>query len=413
MKIRIYRNTILPIILLTILLISDVISNQINILRYSDEVVAIFFFFYIVFRVIATRKINLTKNELKILICSIFAFILGMLGTLKYKVQTNYFPIIIDIIACFKLLVCSLGFSMMLNKEKAKNIVNFFRIPAKLFLIIGFFYGCLSLFFDLGMRGQERFGIWGFNFIYRTAHVYSMTIIFCIIIVAGSSINSKGLWKYIFFAIVQMILTTKGPSIIWAVSLVFIIYFMKRRQKINIGLFILLGILIIFLGQFQIQNYLRDNTSPRFTLYKYGIVTANTYLPLGSGFATYGSDMAAKYYSNLYNSYGFNRRYGMNIYDTSFLNDNYWPMIMGQFGWLGLILFIYIFYNFFYIIQNIKMKGFYKALVFSAFFYTLLHSIGSSTYLTSVTIILFMGIILLLKKEKEIDEEKEIASVKR
>lgn len=50
--------------------------------------------------------------------------------------------------------------------------------------------------------------------------------------------------------------------------------------------------------------------------------------------------MAKVYYSPLYDKYGFDSIWGMNSEDQQFLNDNFWPMVMGQFGWFGTILYL-------------------------------------------------------------------------
>ena len=121
--------------------------------------------------------------------------------------------------------------------------------------------------------------------------------------------------------------------------------------------YVVLLLFCIIFGQFQIQNYFLNDTAPRLVLFNYGLKTALAYFPLGSGFATYGSPVAASYYSPLYQLYGFNNKYGMSKTDTSFLNDNYWPTIIGQFGFLGLIIALIIFVNFFYFVMKSNLSG--------------------------------------------------------
>lgn len=63
--------------------------------------------------------------------------------------------------------------------------------------------------------------------------------------------------------------------------------------------------------------------------------------PLGSGFATYGSDQAFKHYSPLYVRFGFHHDYVL-AQDTGFaMNDNFWPMLLDQFGLFGAFLYGY------------------------------------------------------------------------
>ena len=73
----------------------------------------------------------------------------------------------------------------------------------------------------------------------------------------------------------------------------------------------ILGLACCVIGSFQIRNYLINEKAPRHLFFKYSIITATEYFPLGSGFATFGSDMAAKKYSDLYVKYGFEPLHGM------------------------------------------------------------------------------------------------------
>ena len=93
--------------------------------------------------------------------------------------------------------------------------------------------------------------------------------------------------------------------------------------------------------------------------------------------------------------------------NIDFLKDCYWPMIMGQFGFIGLIIGVLILYNFYKIIIDNKMERFNKAIVFSVFFYTILHSLGSSTLTTSTAVLLYIGIATSLKSyEFQLESEK-------
>lgn len=101
---------------------------------------------------------------------------------------------------------------------------------------------------------------------------------------------------------------------------------------------------------------------PRYLFFYYGGKTANTYFPFGSGFATFGSDQAARNYSRLYYQYGFNSLFGMNTKDGSFLSDTFWPMAIGQFGWIGSILYILIYVRIFFSFKWMNLNSEQKAL---------------------------------------------------
>ena len=78
-------------------------------------------------------------------------------------------------------------------------------------------------------------------------------------------------------------------------------------------------------------------------------------MPIGAGFATYGSSVAANQYSNLYYLYGFSNRWGMGKNDTGFLVDSYYPQIIAQTGFLGSALYgIFMYKLFFKIIMRMQ-----------------------------------------------------------
>ena len=386
--------------LLLVMFMSEIFMYDIEFLKYTDEIITVFFLGYIIF-CFFKKRITVSKNLFKIIICLLLILGIGILGTLIWSIQKNIIAILLDMISFFKIFICTIGLKFLIkdcNNEQVLKPLNKF---AKIFLIIGFICSIISLFIDIGMRGQMRFGIYGFNFMYRYAHIYSMMILINCLIIIHDSNKKKAFNIYICFAIVQMILTTKGPSIIWAACIVLFSYYFSGHKKFSVGMLIILILMSIILGKYQIDEYLSNESSPRYTLYKYGFETANKYFPLGSGFASYGSNMAGEYYSDLYREYGFNDKYGMNEKDGSFLNDNYWPMVMGQFGWIGLILLIYIVFEFYQIVVNKNIENKDRAMILSALFYCLMHSLGSSTFSTSACVLLLMIIILILNAKKE------------
>lgn len=406
MKIRYRRKTIVPIIILLCLLFSEYLTKINSVFSYADEIVMAFFIFLFLIKFVYQNKLEVISYRAFFIIG--FLVLFGVMANLISGIQNNFIAIVLDIVSNFKMFICFYGIYEMIKTEyDAQYILNFFCPIAKLFLVIGTICGLLSLFTDIGMRGQERFGIYGFNFIYDYAHIYSITILACIMIIVHC--KGKNATSYIIMAIIQMLLTTKGPSIMWSVGILVLLYYMRYHKKIGILAIAGVGILGLIFGSYQLQNYLLNENAPRFWFYKYGIITALNYFPFGSGFATFGSNMAAKYYSLLYVEYSISNRWGMSANDTQFLRDNYWPMIMGQFGFLGLLLFILLFYMIFQMIQKSEFEGMDKAMLLASFIYLIVHSIGSSTPVTSAAVTMMMFIALILRTSHK--EKKKNAQV--
>ena len=389
------------IFIITYLLISELLLNKINFFKYTDEIMTIIFGIYIFFKLV-TSKIIVKKEFKNIFYSYIIIIIIGILGNLIFKVQLNKLAIALDILSFSKIFICSIGLSIIIGKEDTNNIINKFYLPSKIFLVIATICGIISLFINIGMRGEKRFGFYAYNFLYVHEHIFSITILIAYLFLKNYEVKeNKKNTIYKILAIICMILTTKGPSLIWACSILIIEIYFKKNSKLNIFIISVFAIIIILLGQYQIKTYIQTTDSPRYLLYKYSIINMDKYKPLGSGFATYGSDMAGKNYSELYYRYGFNDRYGMSKDQGWFLNDNYWPMILGQFGIISTIIYIYIYYNLYKIIINAKIDSRLKGSIVSCVVYLTIHSLGSSTPSTSVAVTLMLVIILTLHNTGE------------
>lgn len=79
------------------------------------------------------------------------------------------------------------------------------------------------------------------------------------------------------------------------------------------------GIAAAFIGMEQVQNYFfTSNYSPRLILLKDSIALAISHFPLGTGYGTFGSSMAAEHYSVLYTRLGYENYWGDGFEKTFF-----------------------------------------------------------------------------------------------
>lgn len=121
------------------------------------------------------------------------------------------------------------------------------------------------------------------------------------------------------------------------------------------------------------------------------IELANKNFPFGTGYGTFGSNIAFEKWSNLYNDLG----YTQNLY----LSDSFWPIIIGQNGWIGLIIFLMILLMYLKELFKLQKTNNYLALAgFSLFVYELICSIAESAFFNPAIcpIFLLLGIIVKL-----------------
>lgn len=376
-----------------IILISamELLMESVSLLRYWDEILAVIFFVYLIINIGSNRK---QDRYFGFIIISLL--VLGIFGNVFYGYQHNKIAILMDIVANFKLPICCYGFYKMVSKMKTDIILWKLKPFAIVFIVAGFICCIVSMFVDIGMRGQQRYGIWGFNFICEYAHVFSMFVLTALTVVYYTVKKKSQRLMLLFCGFFQLVLTLKGISIGAVGAFVIIYYVLAHRNKIKIWNIIVIAVVGLVLGAYQINEYFFENAyAPRAMLLSYGLKTMINCFPIGSGFATFASDMANKYYSDLYRAYGFHLNWGTRE-GSQFLNDSWWPIVMAQFGIVGMVIVMNLFYKLFRSIQSIRVTGNKKIMLMTSFFYLLIASLGTSVFTTSVTIILIFIMILVL-----------------
>lgn len=93
-------------------------------------------------------------------------------------------------------------------------------------------------------------------------------------------------------------------------------------------------------GVGQFVDYFLSGLTPRSFIFQNSIAIAGEFFPFGAGAGTYGSAVAKLQYSELYNTLGFYSRWGLSETDGRFLNDNFWPMVVAQYGVIGMAIII-------------------------------------------------------------------------
>lgn len=270
----------------------------------------------------------------------VLLFIICVIGLLSniFSGLAQAKPILLDLFSFLKMYFVYLGVYALLDGKQhlAAKVVSSVSKFGKFFLIVSFIFGVLNISGVVQMYDNMRFGITNYHFIFGNASQFGILVGVAFAFVIYS--KPKYVHFYEIIAMATLVFTMKGMALI--IAAVYIAMLLVVNKRIKIWQIALVGIVLLFILRYQIYTYLLDETAPRAILIKYGIVTANTYFPLGGGFATWGSDAAGKYYSPLYSRYGLNMRNAF-IYDYAggtALDDAYLGMAIGQFGWVATIL---------------------------------------------------------------------------
>lgn len=97
----------------------------------------------------------------------------------------------------------------------------------------------------------------------------------------------------------------------------------------------------LFGNMMETYVYVKDPMeNARGALYMTSGRIAMDYFPFGAGFGQYGGWISRKYYSPVYYKYGLSNIYGMSKNKTNFMNDTYWPHILGELGLVGFLCYL-------------------------------------------------------------------------
>lgn len=388
-------------ILMIVLIVLEILGGR----SYADEIIGVCSGLYIIYLLFSSK---LYFEDFIIAVMMMLTIVIGVLGNSNSKLINSKFAILIDIVAEFKILLTFFACKYFVNEETKDGIVKLLYRVAKIFIIIAFIFGIITIFVNTGMYSSERYGLPSYKFIFPMSFQFFVVELLALYIILEykNIVKDVKIKKYVIMCIITMLLITKGPPIIFSFVFLILMYYFKKNKKIKLRILIPIAVIGCVLGSYQIETYLMNENAPRYLFFEYSFVTANDYFPLGSGFATFGSDMASRNYSKLYYKYGFHKLFGMNPDDSSFMSDTFWPMAIGQFGWIFGILYIGVYLYIFKFISSDKYSSNIKAFLYAILLQFYIHAIGSAILSSSAGLIGFIIIGIIIMPRKRIERNK-------
>lgn len=318
-----------------------------------DELLTILFFYFAIIELIAKRKKKvLYKIEGKIIILMTMFIFVGILSTLVNKVQTNNIAIYKDILAISKFIIlyistiilsCTIDKDLLLRKISKRS---------RVYIKIIFIFALINLIVDIDMSSGIRYGLRSYCFLFpHPTYLVSSMVILLSVIIADYKPTDK---KIIMEGAIVLILTFRSKALVLLLGCLLISIVIKLGKEIKIKHILITGIIGFAFTYEKIAYVLYYGlTAARPALYIVGYKLANRYFPLGSGFGSFASSLSGEYYSKIYYEYGINTVMGLRPDSYEYMADTFWPYIYGQFGIIGLILFISIIV---YIYKSIKTR---------------------------------------------------------
>lgn len=266
--------------------------------------------------------------------------------------------------------------NMYIDIEQIKKLTSIFAILGLIILSLGF----IDLFFSSEFRGmlnmtrmeirmgfpsvQSVFvhpGVFGWFMAFMAAYAFAFFIVYQ---------SPRSALLACLFTVGVFLSMRRKPIIGLFVALFAGIIFAKISQKNKIPAalsLVIIGSMFLFFSGSHLQFLWEDAMDqyvhgtgyqgPRLTLYAKGFEIAKDYFPIGAGFGRFGSWMSRLRYSPLYREYGISDLYGLSEEKPYFLNDTYWPMIMGELGFIGTAFMVFALTGLLLICKRIHQNG--------------------------------------------------------
>lgn len=315
-------------------------------LSYYDEFLGLCFMIYAILQIFRGKS---DRRSTTIVTLLGIITVIGVLSNSISKLINNPFPIIVDLVFLWKTFTCFSFFQSVCCNEKRREYILFkLRGVAKVSILFVAATSIIQQVVDIGTAGHNNsvhFGLKQYGFFWNNSISTGWLVFGCLLILAAA--REKKIVRYFIISCIPLMLTFSSLVYCWLFVAVFLYMVMRKEGVFKIRYIVILAVAVATFSYADISTYFYDFNSPRMMFILYGIKTANNYFPMGSGFATYGTEMAARYYSQLYISYGWRNLWTLGE-GGYFLNDTFFAGILGQFGWIGLALYfacIYMLYQ--------------------------------------------------------------------
>ena len=364
-------------VLFDIFIFQNCLITYIPQLGYIDELFTFMLIILSVFYIFnGKNKISMYSSEVKSIILFFCLLLVGVAGNVMHKIQPEKIAIYKDILAISKFVVCYTFTLIVSNNIDKDLLLEKVAKRSRIYVNIIFTFLILSIIHDIGMSSDIRYGIRSYKFLYQhpTYLVSAIVIFLCVIL----SDNRKKFDNFIIFeSIAILFFTLRNKAFVFILGYFFMKLVMKYAKSIKIRYILILAVIGIFSTYNKIMEYASYYlTAARPALFIVGYKLACKYIPFGSGFGTFASEISGDYYSPIYYEYGINVVSGLEETAHSYIGDTFWPYVYGQFGFLGLIIFLWIILNIF---KSIQKRYQYNREIQSAAFLLLLYILIAST----------------------------------
>ena len=393
------KNIIL-VIMFYILIFQNALENYFKAFGILDEAISLILLLYGIYMIIFnSKKVKIDKHNVQIIICSIVIGAIGLTGNMIYKYQETI-PLIKDGIALFKGIITYICVPMFFMNLKVSDYLEIINKHLKIISVSVLILVLGNFIFDIFPHYEIRFGIKSQQ-IFFSHPTYLAS--FSALLVGLLSVNLKNHKEnkiYIFISLIILTTTLRFKAIAFIPIYMYMFYIVIiKERKLQIKDIVILCILGGIFAATQIREYVQNPDWARSALSITSLKIGRDHFPIGTGFGTYASWVSGESYSKIYDIYGLNKVWGLSSDFYWFVADTFWPMIIGQFGFIGLAIYTFIIYKIYRNIKNNDNLYYYFGQIL-LLLYLLVLSVAEASF-SGPIVVMYMVFIGLLGKDKD------------
>lgn len=397
-RFKVNKQYLLFLICFYFLIFEDWLKQWWSFAGYGDEMIALLAVPIFITKLKGSNFIVRKRNGYAVYIIVFCAS--GLLGNVFYQYQSFAKVAMPDMFLCLKFwLAIYVGKNVFSQFPVAKYAQKIY----KHIIFVTFLYTICYLW-DLKFHifeAEIRYGIRSTQLMYSHSTVFVACCVLLIGLLLVVSEFNTGWEKCLVVLLFLMCSTMRSKAWGMAIAVILICYFVFfRKKEITLKTFLVFIPLIVALAWNQIYYYffstIREG-SARYQLLVKSLDIMKDHFPIGAGFGTYGSYYSGEYYSPLYFSYGLSNVQGLMIHNRSFMSDSFWPMVLGETGFVGALAFACALLKLFKQIQAVRtISNAFYASALCILSYLLIASMAEAAFVSplAIPLAILMGIVL-------------------
>lgn len=354
------QSLILAVLILVFLY--DVFSN---VLGFFDELIGLFSFVVIFYYLAVKGRVVLYRKEYYILVLLALIITIGLVSNMWNNYngnETHYVAVFADLINFSKAFVVYFALRFLQLKFDSSLVLKRIAYLAEVIFYVLLVFILIDVIFKIYPRAP-RYGINSIELFFRHGSRYAFAFSFIFLVLLPKYYKTKP--QFLLFILLIGLLSFRVKYFGFLILCISFMTYGKRLFRVPKLYFFstlsILGLVMLWLFREKIIEFftfedINDAWSRAVVLY-YSFIIGNDFFPLGTGFGSFSSYYSGAYYSWVYDKYGISNVYGISRLYWKFVADQYWPMILGQFGYLGLLSMIGVIYNYLSLfLSNIKSQ---------------------------------------------------------